>query len=329
MSEDSAANRSSVQSSIIDSAGVKGSYAADSPLGLGVAFVPDYSPDILHLIDRARYRESIAALTGKPFAIGYDEWRCYELSALLPSGKPIQATASMRIPASSESIVESKSLKLYLNSWNSRFVQSIDDFESSLRSDLSSRLGADVDISLAAISELAMPGFSVPLAPVEEGAGQGVEQDVIEFRFRDALLLDSYDPMCSDYQRNASLLSQGNRELKSGVFYSHLLRSNCPVTGQPDWASLIIAFDGSESVSSIASLSPALDPEQVLRYVVSFRDHDGFHEQTVEQIYCDLLKLGFSRLAVCAQYTRRGGIDITPIRTTGNVKLELPRFNRL
>lgn len=305
----------------------KFSYADDSTLGIGVEQVPAYSPEILHPIKRSRYRESIEAVFSQPSLaesnFGYDEWRMYELSALLPSGKPIQATGILRVRASSQYIVESKSLKLYLNSWNSMVVESLDDFEAKIRGDLVQSFGEDIAIDLSAITKQPQDGYSFP---VKE---QSTDDSLVTFDFDSAVLLDDLDVECVDYAPDFSLLAQGDQAITKGVFYSHLLRSNCPVTNQPDWASVVIAFDGTQNASSIASLSPVLDQQAVLRYLVSYRNHNGFHEQTVEQIYNDLFKLGFANLAVCAQYTRRGGIDITPIRTTGNVILDMPRFNRL
>ncbi|HEY8569910.1 NADPH-dependent 7-cyano-7-deazaguanine reductase QueF [Microbulbifer sp.] len=258
------------------------------PLGQETHYESSYNPKLLHPIPRSVSRAQLG-LEGQslPFS-GADEWWGFELSWLNPKGVPQVAVARFRFAASSPAMIESKSFKLYLNSYNQTEFPSRDAVRATLERDLSAAAGSDVAVTLFDVEDAALD--------VHRPAG---------------VCLDGLDIEARTYQPDAALL-----ELKEGgevveeVLYSHLLRSNCPVTGQPDWATVLIDYRG-----------PALKRAALLAYIISFREHQDFHEHCVERIYCDLQKLAeFEKLTVCARYTRRGGLDINPLRTsTGEI----------
>lgn len=251
----------------------------DSSLGREVAYPAHYDPDLLFPIARAGARAELgldnAAL---PFA-GHDRWHAYELGWLDLRGKPQVAVATLTVPADSPNLIESKSLKLYLNSLNAARFAGAEAVYALIAQDLSARAGAQVTVAPG------LPGF-------------GVEAD--------ALLLDALELDIDDYgPPNPAHLAAGG-EVVSETLVSHLLKSNCPVTGQPDWGSVVLRYAG-----------PRIDRAGLLRYLVSFRDHAGFHEQCVERIFADVsARCAPVKLSVEARYTRRGGLDINPWRIT-------------
>jgi 7-cyano-7-deazaguanine reductase len=255
-----------------------------SPLGKATTYADRYDASLLFPIPRQAKRDEIgvdgAAL---PFH-GVDIWNGYELSWLDPRGKPMVAVAEFRFPATTPNIVESKSFKLYLNSFAQETLGRRDDLRDALVRDLSAASGGPVEVALHAPEEL----NGVPLHEPE-----GILLDDQELAF------DSYGPPRPDF------LSTHEGEACE-VLVSHLLRSNCPVTGQPDWGSVQISYTGAP-----------IDRAGLLRYLVSFRRHTEFHEQCVERIFMDLSERCAPRaLAVYARYTRRGGLDINPFRST-------------
>lgn len=217
-----------------------------------------------------------------PF-IGHDRWHAYELSWLNTKGKPQVAMATITVPAYSPFLIESKSLKLYLNSFNHMRLDSADELLERIDNDLTAVAGADVEVKFG------VPNFEGTPTP---------HSSIISLDDLD-VTIETYGPP------DKTLLSVMPRDIKNQTLVSQLLKSNCPVTSQPDWASIRIRYSG-----------PQLDPESVLRYIVSFRDHCEFHEQCVERIFCDILSLGMESLSVDARYTRRGGLDINPWRAT-------------
>ncbi|WP_147653243.1 NADPH-dependent 7-cyano-7-deazaguanine reductase QueF [Vulcaniibacterium gelatinicum] len=252
---------------------------ADLPLGRAVAYPRHYDPGLLYPIARSVGRSALALDGALPFT-GLDRWHAYELSWLDARGKPVTATATFTVPADSPSLIESKSLKLYLNSFNAERFDTADTVRARIAADLSAAAGAEVAVA-----------FGLP--PVVEHA-DGMLLDALE------VAVDAYGPP------DPSLLRIVDETPVEEVLRSQLLKSNCPVTGQPDWADLRIVWHG-----------PRLDHAGVLRYLVSFRDHAEFHEQCVERIFTDLLRHGRARaLSVEARYTRRGGLDINPWRAT-------------
>ena len=261
----------------------------DSPLGKHTAYVSEYDPSLLHPIPRAQSRQSLGLGGSLPFQ-GFDLWNGYELSWLNAKGKPVVALAEFRIPCDSRNIIESKSFKLYLNSLNQTRFDGFGQVLTVLRKDLSAALVTE--------------GLEIKLLSVEEA----FQADPLP----QAICLDELDVEVEQYHPNPDLLQlDASSEVVEETLLSHLLKSNCPVTGQPDWASLIVEYRGRK-----------LDHAALLRYIISFREHQDFHEHCVERIFCDLMaRCQPESLTVYARYTRRGGLDINPLRTTGNSRL--------
>ena len=260
----------------------------DIPLGREVAYPSHYDPGLLFPIPRAQARDEIGIdAQALPF-IGHDRWHAYELSWLDPRGKPVVATATLEIPATAPFLIESKSLKLYLNSLNAARFASADDVRDTLIADLSRAADAPVRVAFG------LPPFAVS---------------------DDAVLIDTLDIAVDDYgPPNAAHLAIDGDAIVTETLRSELLKSNCPVTGQPDWASVRIDYRG-----------PKIDRAGLLRYLVSFRDHAEFHEQCVERIFVDLQsRCRPQTLSVEARYTRRGGLDINPWRATPGTPLPTP-----
>ena len=261
------------------------SHPGASPLGKPVAYAEHYAPELLFPIARQGKRDEIGiAPAALPF-IGEDLWNAYELSWLDPRGKPVVALASFRVPADSPNLIESKSFKLYLNSFNQTRVASAAELADTLARDLSDAAGAQVAVQVEPLST--RPERSI-------GYPEGV-------------LLDTLDIDIDCYSPDPALLSADHRQPEVGeTLYSHLLKSNCLVTGQPDWGMLVVRYQGAP-----------IDREGLLRYIVSFRQHNEFHEQCVERVFVDILRqCQPTELSVWARYTRRGGLDINPCRRT-------------
>jgi 7-cyano-7-deazaguanine reductase len=253
----------------------------DSALGKTVAYPSAYDASLLHPIARSLSRAALGLGDDLPFA-GFDLWNAYELSWLDARGKPKVALAEFRVPASSPHLVESKSLKLYLASHHQARYADTETLRSLLAHDLSEAAGASV---------------SAVITPVHAAQIEALAGEVIDDL---PLTIESYGPP------DASVLRCDTEVKVDEALVSHLLKSNCPVTGQPDWASVQIAYKG-----------PRIDRAGLLRYLVSFRAHADFHEACVERIFVDVLQAcAPSRLSVYARYTRRGGLDINPFRTT-------------
>jgi len=291
------------------------SYASGSLLGSHTLYKDQYDPTLLHPIARADYRRTLphAEDIALQLAQGYDVWHAYELSCLNALGLPLAFILRLTIPADSSHIVESKSLKLYLTSFNQTRISSTEQLVETINKDLSTLLATTITAELLAVDQ-------IPLTVGDRANAQAISS---VFSERQVIQLDSLPVECDCYEPDKSLLQTITTEPKA-LMISHLLRSNCPVTNQPDWGSLFVAYDNSDVESPFG-----LQPESLLKYVVSYRLHNGFHEQTVEAIFADLLELDFARLFVAAQYTRRGGIDISPVRTKGNSLINLPRVNRM
>lgn len=268
-----------------------------SPLGKSTEYVSQYAPTLLYPIPRApKWAELGLHGQSLPFR-GVDVWTCYELSWLLPSGKPVVAIAEFAIPADSPNIIESKSFKLYLNSLNQSVFASMAELEAVLVKDLSEAAGGAVGVSLVSLDAWTTRGVQRP----------------------DGQCVDDLDVSVDRYAHpQAGLLSVGEAR-DSQKFYSHLLKSNCPVTGQPDWGTVVVEY--AEGL--------ALDPESLLRYLVAFRQHADFHEQCVERIYLDLWRLLKPvKLTVFARYVRRGGLDINPYRSSDAIQPAAERYVR-
>ncbi len=264
---------------------------SDSPLGKASAYEAHYNPALLFPLPRADKRAELGLTSGTLPFFGMDVWNAYEVSWLNLRGKPQVAIASLQIPADSPNIIESKSMKLYFNSFNQSRVASPDALIELLRADLSNAIGAGVQVKL--------------ILPEDFGKLQ-----LGEF---EGLLLDRLDIDVDDYEPDPALLSVNRDEAPvEETLVSHLLKSNCLVTGQPDWGSLQIHYVGNP-----------INQEGLLKYLIGFRTHQEFHEQCVERIFMDLLRqCQPTKLLVSARYTRRGGIDINPWRS--NFSLSKP-----
>ncbi|MDB5767410.1 MAG: queF [Collimonas fungivorans] len=264
-----------------------------SPLGKPAAYQTQYQPSLLFPIARLGKREEIGISGTLPF-FGVDIWNAYEVSWLNLRGKPQVAIATFTVPADSPNIIESKSFKLYLNSFNQTRLADKDALLQLLRTDISAGFGAPVHVALTTAEAFAGLKLQEP---------QG-------------LLLDRLDIEVDEYQPNPSLLkSDPDQVVVEETLVSHLLKSNCLVTGQPDWGSVQIHYVGA-----------AIDQESLLKYLISFRDHNEFHEQCVERIFMDLMRnCRPQKLSVYARYTRRGGLDINPWRS--NFSTSQPPLN--
>lgn len=263
-----------------------------TPLGKASDCPQQYAPEVLYPIPRQPARRQLGiGDQALPF-FGEDIWNAYELSWLNPRGKPMVAQATFRVPAESPAIIESKSLKLYLNSLNQTRLDSEQQLLEIMRKDLSAAAGAQVAVTLAGIN--AGPAKDLP-----------------------GTCLDGLDIEVDDYRVQPACLTASGEEVTEQL-HSHLLRSLCPVTGQPDWASVLVSYRG-----------PAMDRAGLLRYLVSYRQHQAFHEQCVERMYLDILAhCRPSELSISARYLRRGGLDINPCRSSRAQSWDNPRIGR-
>jgi len=273
----------------------------DTPLGKTVDYPSAYAPELLFAIPRAAGRAELGLdsteASALPFS-GEDLWTAYEISGCDTQGKPWVAVGEFIVPCASPFIVESKSLKLYLNSLNQHRFSSLQAARQTIADDLGKVAGAPVVVQLYSIDDYARKSLTV-------FAGQ---------------CLDELDVDCSVYQPDADLLAFSSEadERVDETLYSHLMKSNCPVTGQPDWATMYIRYSGR-----------AICQRSLLRYVVSYREHQGFHEHCVERVFLDILQhCQPSSLTVSARYTRRGGLDINPMRTLGSEAIDWARTGR-
>jgi 7-cyano-7-deazaguanine reductase len=254
-----------------------------NPLGQTTIYPSQYSPQLLFSIPRTESRQSLGLVDNELPFYGGDLWTAYETSWLNPKGKPQVALAEFWIPAQSKNIIESKSFKLYLNSFNQSRFESVDQVKNLMQKDLSAASAVDVSVKLFSLDHPQLMTIEQP----------------------DGINLDDLDISVDQYHPHPDLL-RVNHELVKETVFSNLLKTNCPVTGQPDWASLVIEYSGKK-----------INHSALLAYIVSFREHQDFHEHCVERIFCDLLnRCKPERLTVYARYTRRGGLDINPFRST-------------
>lgn len=263
-------------------------------LGQESVYTDQYAPSLLEPIPRSLARESLFANGTDISSVftGIDLWTAYELSWLDENGKPCVAIAEFEFPCSSTAIVESKSFKYYLNSFNQTRVASVSALKSMLVTDLTKVCGAPVAVRLYSLDSYTS-SFQL-----------------------EGVCIDDLSIEVDSYSTEKTVLNVVGKTVESFSIYSHLLKSNCPVTGQPDWATIWIEYQGKE-----------ICQESFLRYVISFRQHQDFHENCVEKMFTDILsQCQPQALTVYARYTRRGGLDINPFRT--NCARALP-FKRL
>ena len=262
-------------------------------LGRTVDYPDKYAPEELDAIPRSRCREPLGITAELPFQ-GADVWNAWELTWLHPGGRPAVATARIVVPVESPNIIESKSLKLYLNSFAMTEFRSVGDIAELIRGDLSRITETPVDVRVA-------PVWSTEARTVARLAGTS---------------LDDLDVDCDDRDVNTDPLRADSDNIVTVDLHTHLLRSLCPVTAQPDTGSLQIAYRG-----------PAIEPAGLLRYIVSYRQHSDFHEGCIEKMFVDIMdRCKPLDLTLHARYQRRGGIDINPFRSTS---AKIPRDLRL
>ena len=255
----------------------------DSLLGKESGYPSTYAPELLFAIPRSNGRAELGIDGPLPF-YGADRWTAYELSWLNGKGKPQVAMAEFVVPCDSPCLIESKSLKLYLNSLDQSKYQKKQEVKSLIESDLSSCAGGEVTVYISVLKDTAGEFYNVSKY----------------------LCIDDLDVEINQYQPDPSQLGVDTQSQTSERLVSHLLKSNCPVTGQPDWASLFIDYSGVR-----------IDHAGLLRYLISYREHMGFHEQCIEQIFMDIMReCAPLELTVNARYLRRGGLDINPVRST-------------
>jgi 7-cyano-7-deazaguanine reductase len=256
--------------------------ADTSPLGQATVYKSQYDKSLLFPIDRQQTRKSLFS-DNLPFH-GYDCWTAYELSWLDNSGKPVVMMAQIFFDCHSPQLIESKSLKLYLNSYNQTKFQNAAEVTACICEDLSLACGKSVELKLHPLDDFGdLKSESLP-----------------------GVCIDQQQVTINNYQPNASLLKSDKLiKVEKEILYSHLLKTNCPVTGQPDWATLFIEYTGHK-----------IQQASLLAYIISFREHQDFHEHCVEQIFADINTVcETQKLTVYARYTRRGGLDINPLRS--------------
>jgi 7-cyano-7-deazaguanine reductase len=249
-----------------------------SQLGKKTAYFDKYNPNLLYPISRIPQENSVKMY-------GYDLWHLYELSWLNPKGKPEVAIGNIAYDASSKKLIESKSLKLYLNSFNNSVFDDFSSVQNTIEKDLSNAL------ELLVMAKL----WGLENARIVSPEGVCIDNYDVE--------IESYD-----FDHRTAVLSdlvEGDTEVYESL-YSNLLRSNCPITGQPDWGTVIVDYRGRK-----------MSHKKLLQYIIYYRNHNDFHEHCVESIFSEILMhCRPSKLRVYAQYTRRGGIDINPYRST-------------
>lgn len=253
-------------------------------LGQKTEYASQYDRTLLQPVPRALNRDGLGITQNQPFTIGADIWTAYEISWLNEKGLPQVAIADIYLDYQSQNLIESKSFKLYLNSFNQSKFADFNFVQQTMQRDLSECAQGDVKVRLN------------PVAVYDSQKIDHLQGDCI----------DEQDIEITSYEFNADWLKDCvSDEIVEEKLVSHLLKSNCLITNQPDWGTLHIHYVGNK-----------IDHEKLLRYVVSFRQHNEFHEQCVERIFCDLMHYAKpEKLTVYARYTRRGGLDINPFRS--------------
>lgn len=254
-------------------------------LGKRSAYQMFYNSKLLFPIPRSvkRLEIGIDLEQALPF-YGFDNWNHYEVSWLNAKGKPMVAIANIHYDCHSPNIIESKSMKLYFNSFNHTFFEHPTQLVETIKTDIAANIEYPVEVTLHLLSEA---------------------QDFMQAKTLSGSCIDTLDVTCQDYEVNANLL-QTTDSIVEETLYSNLLKSNCLVTLQPDWGSVEINYKGRQ-----------ICHESLLKYIVSFRNHNEFHEQCIERVFIDIIKhCQPEKLTVYGRYTRRGGVDINPLRTT-------------
>lgn len=253
-------------------------------LGKKTEYANQYDPSLLQPVPRSLNRNDLNLGNELPF-LGCDIWTLYELSWLNDKGLPQVAIGEVAIPATSANLIESKSFKLYLNSFNQTRFADWAEVQACLQKDLSACAGESVQVEVKPLAAYT----AQPIVTMQGECIDGQDIEISSYDFDDTLLAEA-----------------SSDEIVEETLHSHLLKSNCLITNQPDWGSVEIAYRG-----------PKIDREALLRYIVSFREHNEFHEQCVERIFTDISRYCHpEHLTVLARYTRRGGLDINPFRSS-------------
>ena len=261
----------------------------NSELGKKSSYDTNYNPERLYAIPRLGKREEIGIDSKNLPFYGFDCWNHYEVSWLNPKGKPMVAIAEIYYDCTSPNIIESKSLKLYFNSFNNFKATSKAELCNIIKQDLDKQLETDVTVNLYTLAEFNKNKLHITLN------GESI---------------DDLDISCDNYLVHPEYLTTNAKQV-SEELCSDLLKSNCLVTGQPDWGSISIVYTGNK-----------IDREGLLKYIVSFRNHNEFHEQCIERIFNDIMQYCKpSKLTIYGRYTRRGGLDINPYRSTEQVDI--------
>lgn len=259
----------------------------NNPLGKEAKYASHYDPILLFPLERFPKRDEIGVSIPLPF-YGYDIWNLFELSWLNMKGKPMVAVAEIIIPCDSPFLIESKSMKLYFNSLNNTKFDDVETVRQTIIDDLSNAAQARVSVTIYFEQH--------QIAKVNK-----------QF---DAICIDNLDVTCDTYMVQPQFLTTSHEKVSESI-YSNLLRSNCLITNQPDWGSVVIEYTGKK-----------IDHENLLKYIISFRNHNEFHEQCVERMFVDISRhCKPEKLVVYARYTRRGGLDINPIRSSEPCKI--------
>ncbi|MES3006378.1 MAG: NADPH-dependent 7-cyano-7-deazaguanine reductase QueF [Pseudomonadota bacterium] len=267
-----------------------------NPLGLPTSYPSRYAPELLFAIPRTINRNNLGFDAEKLPFLGFDVWRAYEISWLNLRGKPVVAIGEFVVPCDSPNIVESKSLKLYLNSLNQTQFFDIAAVKKLLTDDLSRVAGSTIAVRLFPANHYDELKVTLPLGRC----------------------LDDLDIQVNCYTPTPQHLKVDANCIISETLYSELFRSNCPVTGQPDWGTIVISYHG-----------PAIDHRGLLAYLVSFRAHEGFHEDCVEHVFRDIsTNCATESLQVSINFLRRGGLEINPIRFSNTYPSSLPSLER-
>lgn len=256
-----------------------------SHLGKEIAYDPNYNPERIFQIDRSLQREELGITDNKLPFFGFDEWNHYEVSWLNAKGKPEVALAQIIYSSDTPCIIESKSMKLYFHSFNNTKFNSIEDLKSTIKKDIEQCVQGNVIVNI------------IPIKKANEQ---------ITIRGFDGICLDDLDIECTVYHVQPLFLTTENQRVENETVYSDLLKSNCLGTHQPDWGSVQITYSGKK-----------INHEGLLKYIVSFRNHNEFGEHCIERMFMDITKqCQPEKLTIQGRYTRRGGIDLNPFRSS-------------
>ncbi|WP_321277479.1 NADPH-dependent 7-cyano-7-deazaguanine reductase QueF [Thiomicrorhabdus indica] len=269
--------------------------ASHSQLGQHTPYCSEYDPSLLFPIPRQEKRDELGIKANSLPFNGLDIWTAFEISWLNSKGKPVVRIAEFAFQVSSPNLIESKSFKLYLNSFNGTRFESEQDVIELMEKDLSDASGAPVVVDFKTLEGHELLFGDLP--------GENI---------------DDLDIEINEYQVDTSLLKTLDEEVDEETLNSHLLKSNCLVTSQPDWGSVVVRYSGKK-----------IDEASMLKYIISFREHNEFHEQCVERIFTDIMKVCRPvKLTVYARYVRRGGLDINPYRSNFEEEFDISRTQR-